>query len=237
MRLARTARLLYRASIWLAGVEPAISGSRHRRGGQAPLQPGQSTTVESNHAVPPYQSGACPAGLSSIVLREAVSARCSRRVRPAGGAERVASLAGARKGAGAATADAFRKASARRESARRIPALRTRLGRRQGIAPCSTGSRPAGSLQALRRSLAGRSRTPVHHGRNMALSTELRREDALDGNRTRLTRETARPHRQTRPRAWHCRDLVGEPGFPHLRSPERDSNPRPRCERPASSIR
>ena len=38
MRLARTARLLYRA-IWPAGVEPAVSGSRNRRGGRAPLRP------------------------------------------------------------------------------------------------------------------------------------------------------------------------------------------------------
>ena len=35
------------------------------------------------------------------------------------------------------------------------------LRRRQGIAPCLPGSQPGGSLLAVRRSLAGRSRTPV----------------------------------------------------------------------------
>jgi hypothetical protein len=35
------------------------------------------------------------------------------------------------------------------------------MGRRQGIAPCLPGSQPGGSLLAVRRSLAGRSRTPV----------------------------------------------------------------------------
>jgi hypothetical protein len=38
MRLARTAAPLPR-KVWLAGVEPALSGSRSRRGGQSPLQP------------------------------------------------------------------------------------------------------------------------------------------------------------------------------------------------------
>ena len=33
--------------------------------------------------------------------------------------------------------------------------------RRQGIAPCLPGSQPGGSLLAVRRSLAGRIRTPV----------------------------------------------------------------------------
>jgi hypothetical protein len=78
MRLARTASPLPRsgsqrreaasaahAEIWPAGVEPAVSGSRNRRDGQASLQPGASTTVESNHAHPPHQSGAGPAGPSS----------------------------------------------------------------------------------------------------------------------------------------------------------------------------
>ena len=77
----------------------------------------QSTTVESNHACPLHQSGACPAGPSSSVAKQP-----------------------------------FRD-----------------LRRRQGIAPCSTGSRPAGSLLALRRSLAGRIRTPVGHGRSVVL--------------------------------------------------------------------
>jgi hypothetical protein len=148
MRLARTAPPLPR-EVWLAGVEPAISGAQNRRGGLLPYSqatscashdsaradswrakipeggplrgprwerfpsptepgaalaaPGRSTTVESNHAPPPYQSGACPAGPSS-------------------------------------------KGTSRR---------------RQGIAPCLPGSRPGGSLLAVRRSLAGRSRTPV----------------------------------------------------------------------------
>jgi hypothetical protein len=121
MRLARTAGLLYRASrpgprpIWLAGVEPAISGAQSRWGGQSPLQPVESTTVESNHARPPHQSGAIPVGC--------------RRVSPG------------------------------------------------GVEPPST------TVGAWRS------------------SAELRRESALDGNRTRLTRETARSHPQTRARA------------------------------------
>jgi hypothetical protein len=40
MRLARTAAPLPR-KVWLAGVEPALSGSRSRRGGQSPLQPAE----------------------------------------------------------------------------------------------------------------------------------------------------------------------------------------------------
>ena len=56
----------------------------------------------------------------------------------------------------------------RRGSERRDPLANT-VRRRQGIAPCSTGSRPAGSLLALRRSLAGRIRTPVGHGRSVVL--------------------------------------------------------------------
>ena len=39
MRLARTAAPLPRERVWPAGVEPAVSGSRNRRGGHAPLQP------------------------------------------------------------------------------------------------------------------------------------------------------------------------------------------------------
>lgn len=51
----------------------------------------------------------------------------------------------------------------------RLQLFRARSRRRQGIAPCSTGSQPAGSLQALRRSLAGRIRTPIARGRSAAL--------------------------------------------------------------------
>ena len=74
MRLARTAPPLPR-EVWLAGVEPAISGAQNRRGGLLPYSQRsrarpwrrpESTTVESNHAPPPYQSGACPAGPSSM---------------------------------------------------------------------------------------------------------------------------------------------------------------------------
>jgi hypothetical protein len=106
-----TARRALRAEqIWPAGVEPAVSGSRNRRDGLLPYSQVKSTTVESNHACPPHQSGAGPAGPSSSSSR-----------------------------------------------------------RRQGIAPCSTGSQPAGSLLALRRSLAGRSRTSVVQSRSLVL--------------------------------------------------------------------
>ena len=102
MRLAGTATPLPRKSGWL---ESNQRSPAPKAGGVASLPYSQvsieSTTVESNHAVPPYQSGASPAGPSS--------------------------------------------------------------------------------------SLAGRSRTPVHHGRNMALSTELRRE-------RRSRRESNPPH-------------------------------------------
>jgi hypothetical protein len=119
------------------------SGLRYPKpaGWPASLQPdATSTTVESNHAYPLHQSGACPAGPSS-------SPRRSRRLQ------------------GSAAPQAGIRAAG---SARRIaPAKRVR--RRQGIAPCSTGSRPAGSLLALRRSLAGRSRTSVGQGRSLVL--------------------------------------------------------------------
>jgi hypothetical protein len=102
MRLAGTATPLPRKSGWL---ESNQRSPAPKAGGVASLPYSQvsieSTTVESNHAVPPYQSGASPAGPSS--------------------------------------------------------------------------------------SLAGRSRTPVHHGRNVALSTELRRE-------RRSRRESNPPH-------------------------------------------
>ena len=49
----------------------------------------ESTTVESNHARPPYQSGASPIGLSSMFVREAGIRRADSRrsdPRPTGGA-------------------------------------------------------------------------------------------------------------------------------------------------------
>jgi hypothetical protein len=51
------------------------------------------------------------------------------------------------------------KPAASAAGSRRPDRLRSR--RRQGIAPCLPGSQPGGSLLAVRRSLAGRSRTPV----------------------------------------------------------------------------
>ena len=84
--------------------------------------------------------------------------------------------------------------------------------RRQGLAPCLPGSQPGGSLLAVRRSLAGRIRTPVPHGRSVVLTTELRRErNALDGSRTRLARQTTGSRLQTRPRA--CCDAVPRAGI------------------------
>ena len=96
--------------------------------------------------------------------------------------------------------------------------------RRQGIAPCLPGSQPGGSLLAVRRSLAGRSRTPVPHGRSVVLTTELRRE------RTPSTGvEPASPGRQPGRVSRRVR------GRAVMQYPERESNPRFRCERPASS--
>ena len=174
MRLARTTGLLYRASIWLAGVEPAISGAQSRWGGQSPLQPGAPvddrgieprSTASSERRLPSQPvvvvcgSGGRRAknrleGLAVSLAQDRHAAAGSLRPRrrtPLG-------LCPARQGgdpaAGIHLVDS-------------CPA--ERLKRRQGIAPCSTGSRPEGSLLALRRSLAGRSRTPVHHGRSVAL--------------------------------------------------------------------
>jgi hypothetical protein len=94
------------------------------------------------------------------------------------------------------------------------------LRRRQGIAPCSTDSQPAGSLLALRRSLAGRSRTPVPP------RSSFTARSALDGDRTRLTRETARSRLQTRPRA--CGERSSAPSGIRTRVPGvRDRHPRP----------
>jgi hypothetical protein len=149
MTLARTASPLPRvaskartAAIWPAGVEPAISGSQNRRVSRSPTArrgPGRG-----------------PGGVREVDDRgieprgPAVSERCllqpARRRREAEALEFRASRI---RGCGFATC--------------------AQMGRRQGIAPCSTGSQPAGSLLALRRSLAGRTRTPIRHGRSVVL--------------------------------------------------------------------
>jgi hypothetical protein len=248
MRLARTAPPLPR-EVWQAGVEPAISGSRNRRGGQLPhsqatfcatiplartrgarrslkasasrlamravpsptepgaalAAPGRSTTVESNHAPPPYQSGACPAGPSSKVHYVSRSIRSS-----------VVAIA--------READAF-AISRDRGAATSGSRSADNVGRRQGIAPCLPGSQPGGSLLAVRRSLAGRIRTPVtptvgawcsplSYGERETPSTGV--EPASPG------RQPGRVSRRVRGRAV-------------TQYPERESNPRFRCERPASS--
>jgi hypothetical protein len=146
MRLARTAPPLPR-EVWLAGVEPAISGAQNRRDGLSPTARGP---------------GRGPGGARKVDDRgieprsTAVSERClpSRPV--------VES-----------NAVAFRSHRPRSGRSRSFGA---RHRRRQGIAPCLPGSQPGGSLLAVRRSLAGRSRTPVPHGRSVVLTTELRRE-------------------------------------------------------------
>lgn len=198
MRLARTAappprdaRLCAQEQVWPAGVEPAISGSRNRRVSRLPYSQqvvpdtawavsGKSTTVESNHALPPYQSGAFP----------------SRHVV---------------------------------------------VGRRQGIAPCSTDSQPAGSLQALRRSLAGRTRTSVARGRSAALIR------LSYGERTALSTgiEPASPERQSGRMPRRVREREAPRAGVGCFCTDRDSRARipiapragarRRCERPASS--
>jgi hypothetical protein len=52
MRLARTAAPLPRIRVWPAGVEPAISGSRNRRGGHAPLRPVEHPRRDLNPQLP-----------------------------------------------------------------------------------------------------------------------------------------------------------------------------------------
>ena len=72
MRLAGTAAPLPRKS---GRLESNQRSPVPETGGVAKLPYGQlsieSTTVESNHASPPYQSGAFPVGLSSLTLSHA----------------------------------------------------------------------------------------------------------------------------------------------------------------------
>ena len=140
---ARRAHALPHARIWPAGVEPAVSGSRNRRDGQASPQPG----------------GVDDRGI------EPRTAALSERRRPS------RPVVGGRCG-GEATA--FRDPPSRRLGPRAGICFRgspraSKAARRQGVAPCSTGSQPEGSLLALRRSLAGRSRTSVGRGRSAVL--------------------------------------------------------------------
>ena len=210
MRLARTAAPLPRKS---GRLESNQRSPVPETGGMPSFPTARwSTTVESNHAYPPYQSGACPAGPSSLPGGGDAAAF---RICPAGGWGKT--------------------------------------GRRQGIAPCSTGSPPAGSLLALRRSLAGRTRTPrPRHGpgsrptlgreaadfRDVAAREPLLGIPRLQGNQRGARPpsdgekalstgiEPASPRRQPGRIARRVRER---------RDPERDSNPRHRCERPASS--
>src|SRR4029450_11140244 len=61
-----------------------------------------------------------------------------------------------------------------------------RLAHKDGASPGNRTLLVGVTARGLATSLATQSRreesNPVHHGRNVALSTELRREDALDGN-------------------------------------------------------
>ena len=95
---------------------------------------------------------------------------------------------------------------------------RARDPRRGGESEASA-SPPQLRSRAAARHLAGRIRTSVPHPRKVVLgSAELRRASALGGSRTRLTRETAEPHHQARPRACLPRE-------PEL-APERQLRPR-----------
>jgi len=79
----RSAQPLFRHSL-----EPSVDGpfsrrsQRHMNPDAALAASGKSTTVESNHALPPYQSGACPAGPSSNLCADRKSAsaefRCAK---------------------------------------------------------------------------------------------------------------------------------------------------------------
>jgi len=149
MTLARTASPLPRvapkartAAIWPAGVEPAISGSQNRRVSRFPHSQKGSRTR-------PWRRP----GSRRPWNRTTRSRRIRAVPSPAGSSSPRSGSSGisrvAIRGCGFATC--------------------ARMGRRQGIAPCSTGSQPAGSLLALRRSLAGRTRTPIRHGRSVVL--------------------------------------------------------------------
>ena len=109
--------------------------------------------MESNHARPPHQSGACPAGPSSVLVRE----RDSAERNPALGSP---------------------------PSAGHIPEARRLRRRNCGI------DRPAlrvvispGGFEPPSPTLAGWRSRPLSYGES----------SALDGSRTRLTRETAGP--------------------------------------------
>ena len=241
MRLARTASPLPRnEQVWPAGVEPAISGAQNRRGGHLPYSQAVSFAVRYPLARIPHAQ--TPEGARFAVAAAATHGPLVPRTRPwrRPGSRRPWNRTTLHRRIRAALAQPARRRCFPAQIGIRLRGLPIAqipeagrfatgsplqdgisMGRRQGIAPCSPGSQPGGSLQALRRSLAGRIRTPVRHGRSVVLPTELRRDSALDGNRTRLTRETTGPHV---PDASES-----------VEYPERDSNPRLRFERPASS--
>src|SRR6186997_2576275 len=144
MRLARTAPPLPR-EVWPAGVEPAISGAQNRRDGLSPTARG---------------TGRGPGGARKVDDRgiEPRFTALSERRLPS---QPVVGLVGAHRNS--ASAD-FRSRKSLKPAAVAAGSLRQHIvdtRRRQGIAPCLPGSQPGGSLLAVRRSLAGRIRTPV----------------------------------------------------------------------------
>ena len=166
--------------------------------GAALAAPGRSTTVESNHASPPYQSGAFPAGPSSMFPRSSGSASAvSERGNPEAGRfrDRVE-----------ATGSPPFEAS---------PGNRTLLA---GFTPRGLASSRA--TQSRREDSNPRTPTvgawcsPLSYGERETPSTGV--EPASPG------RQPGRVSRRVRGRAV-------------TQYPERESNPRFRCERPASS--
>jgi hypothetical protein len=186
---APSARRQERDRVWPAGVEPAISGAQNRRGGHLPYS--QRTRTR------PWRRPGSRRPWNRTTLHRRIRAALAQPAR------RRCSL---RRPGKSASAE-FRLREIRKAPASRAVAATTRcsLRRRQGIAPCSTDSQPAGSLQALRRRLAGRSRTSIARGRSAALIH-------LSYGEERSRRESNPPHpgdsRAAYPRRVREHDVV-----------------------------
>jgi hypothetical protein len=131
----------------------AVRGPRRRRsraspGGSRAVRGARSGRLGSNQRSPVPETGGLPTPLQPEAMRPGRGPGGVREVDDRGIEPRFTAV-----------------------SERRLPSrpVVDYMGRRQGIAPCSTDSQPAGSLQALRRSLAGRTRTPIARGRSAAL--------------------------------------------------------------------
>lgn len=167
--------------------------------GAALAAPGRSTTVESNHAPPPYQSGACPVSLSSRAFvgqltrpgREAAGFRSLRDRKSRASGFPICGLRGASPGTRTLLAGF---------TTRGLASSRATQSRREESNP--------------RTPTVGAWCSPLSYGERETPSTGV--EPASPG------RQPGRVARRVRGRAV-------------TQYPERESNPRFRCERPASS--